>query len=33
MPTDAAMTWGVIIPVFLAGRGTFGFVRAIGYSF
>src|SRR5512132_2413314 len=33
MPTDAAMTWGFIIHVFLAGLFTFGFLRALGYSF
>lgn len=33
MPTDAAMTWGFIIHLFLAGLFTFGFLRAIGYSF
>jgi hypothetical protein len=33
MPTDVAMTWGFIIHVFLAGLFTFGFLRAIGYSF
>jgi hypothetical protein len=33
MPTDIAMTWGFIIHVFLSGLFTFGFLRAIGYSF
>lgn len=33
MPTDAAMTWGFIIHLFLAGLFTFGFLRAIGYGF
>ena len=33
MPTDVAMTWGFIIHVFLSGLFTFGFLRAIGYSF
>lgn len=33
MPTDAAMTWGFIIHVFLSGLFTYGFLRAIGYSF
>jgi len=33
MPTDVAMTWGFIIHIFLAGLFTFGFLRAIGYSF
>ena len=33
MPTDAAMTWGFIIHVFLAGLFTYGFLRAIGYGF
>ena len=33
LPTDVAMTWGFIIHVFLAGLFTFGFLRAIGYSF
>ena len=33
MPTDAAMTWGFIIHVFLAGLFTFGFLSAIGYGF
>src|SRR5215208_2462052 len=28
MPTDAAMTWGFIIHVFLSGLLTFGFLRA-----
>ena len=33
LPTDIAMTWGFIIHVFLSGLFTFGFLRAIGYSF
>ena len=33
MPTDVAMTWGFIIHVFLSGLFTFGFLRAIGYTF
>jgi membrane protein YfhO len=33
MPTDVAMTWGFIIHIFLAGLFTFGFLRALGYSF
>jgi len=33
MPTDAAMTWGFVIHLFLAGLFTFGFLRAIGYGF
>ena len=33
LPTDVAMTWGFIIHVFLSGLFTFGFLRAIGYSF
>lgn len=33
MPTDVAMTWGFIIHIFLSGLFTFGFLRAIGYSF
>ncbi len=33
MPTDAAMTWGFIIHVFLSGLFTYGFLRALGYSF
>jgi Bacterial membrane protein YfhO len=33
LPTDVAMTWGFIIHVFLAGLFTFGFLRALGYSF
>ena len=33
LPTDVAMTWGFIIHLFLAGIFTFGFLRAIGYSF
>ena len=33
MPTDAAMTWGFIIHVFLAGLFTFGFLYALDYSF
>jgi hypothetical protein len=33
LPTDVAMTWGFIIHIFLAGLFTFGFLRAIGYSF
>jgi hypothetical protein len=33
MPTDVAMTWGFIIHVFLSALFTFGFLRAIGYSF
>ena len=33
MPTDVAMTWGFIIHLFLAGLFTFGFLRALGYSF
>src|SRR6266513_795548 len=33
MPTDVAMTLGFIIHIFLAGLFTFGFLRALGYSF
>ncbi|MDP9202688.1 MAG: YfhO family protein [Gemmatimonadota bacterium] len=33
MPTDVAMTWGFIIHIFLSGLFTFGFLRALGYSF
>lgn len=33
MPTDAAMTWGFAIHLFLAGLFTFGFLRAWGLSF
>ncbi|HEV7838326.1 MAG TPA: hypothetical protein VGO75_09710, partial [Gemmatimonadaceae bacterium] len=33
MPTDVAMTWGFIIHIFLSGLFTFGFLRAIGFSF
>jgi hypothetical protein len=33
MPTDAAMTWGFIIHVFLAGLFTYGFLRAAGLGF
>ncbi|AHG90783.1 Protein of unknown function, membrane YfhO [Gemmatirosa kalamazoonensis] len=33
MPTDAAMTWGFIIHVFLAGLFTYGFLRRVGLSF
>jgi hypothetical protein len=33
MPTDVAMTWGFIIHIFLSGLFTYGFLRALGYSF
>jgi hypothetical protein len=33
LPTDVAMTWGLIIHVFLAGLFTFLFLRAVGPSF
>src|SRR5438128_3474406 len=33
MPTDAAMTWGFIIHIFLAGLFTYVFLRGIGYAF
>ena len=33
LPTDVAMTWGFIIHIFLSGLFTYGFLRAIGYSF
>ncbi|MDP9278008.1 MAG: YfhO family protein [Gemmatimonadota bacterium] len=33
MPTDVAMTWGFVIHIFLSGLFTFGFLRALGYSF
>jgi hypothetical protein len=33
MPTDAAMTWGFAIHLFLAGLFAFGFFRAVGYGF
>jgi hypothetical protein len=33
MPTDIAMTWGLIIHIFLSGLFTYGFLRALGYSF
>ena len=33
MPTDAAMTWGFIIHVWLCGLFTYLFLRALGVSF
>src|SRR5688572_3860478 len=33
LPTDVAMTWGLIVHVFLAGLFTFLFLRAVGLSF
>ena len=33
MPTDAAMTWGFIIHLILAGIGTYLFLRALGLGF
>ena len=33
MPTDVAMTWGLIIHIFLCGLFTYGFLRVIGYGF
>lgn len=33
LPTDVAMTWGFIIHIFLSGLFTYGFLRALGYSF
>ncbi|HJQ22167.1 MAG TPA: YfhO family protein [Gemmatimonadaceae bacterium] len=33
LPTDAAMTWGFAIHLFLAGLFTFGFLRAYGVGF
>src|SRR6266550_2377460 len=33
MPTDAAMTWGFAIHLFLAGLFAFGFFRTVGYGF
>jgi hypothetical protein len=33
MPTDAAMTWGFAIHLFLAGLFTFGFLRACNVGF
>ena len=33
MPTDAAMTWGFIIHVVLAGLFTYRFLRAVGLGF
>jgi hypothetical protein len=33
MPTDVAMTWGLIIHVFFAGLFTYLFLRAIGLGF
>lgn len=33
MPTDAAMTWGFAIHLFLAGLFAYGFFRAVGYGF
>lgn len=33
MPTDAAMTWGFIIHLVLAGVGTYAFLRALGLGF
>jgi hypothetical protein len=33
LPTDVAMTWGLIIHVFLAGLFTFLFLRAVGLGF
>ena len=33
MPTDAAMTWGMILHLILAGVATYSFLRLIGVSF
>src|SRR2546423_1181107 len=33
MPTDAAMTWGFVIHIFLAGLFTYVFLRRLGYGF
>ncbi len=33
MPTDVAMTWGLIIHYFLAGIATYSFLRAFGLTF
>ena len=33
MPTDAAMTWGMILHLMLAGFGGYAFLRAIGVGF
>src|SRR5256714_4090110 len=33
MPTDAAMTLGFIIHIFLSGLFTYGFLRTVGYGF
>jgi hypothetical protein len=33
LPTDAGMTWGFILHIFLAGCFTYGFLRAWGFGF
>jgi hypothetical protein len=33
LPTDVAMTWGMILHLMLAGIATYAFLRAIGVSF
>ncbi|MBX7118199.1 MAG: YfhO family protein [Gemmatimonadaceae bacterium] len=33
LPTDAAMTWGLILHLMLAGIGTYAFLRAVGLGF
>ena len=33
LPTDAGLTWGFILHIFLAGCFTYGFLRACGFSF
>lgn len=33
LPTDVAMTWGLILHLMLAGIGTYAFLRAIGVGF
>ena len=33
MPTDAAMTWGFVLHLFVAGLFTYGFLRAWGLGF
>ena len=33
LPTDAGLTWGFIIHIFLAGCFTYGFLRAWGFGF
>ncbi len=33
LPTDVAMTWGMILHLMLAGVATYGFLRVLGLSF